>query len=107
MCIRDRICPGQSWIYYIDVEDYMIGAWPFHDHYRDMGKTIKRGLFGGIVVLPGDECDHLPCFPLPPALQAILREGLTPEQLAGPRGRFGHGLDEVPNVLVPILAGIE
>ena len=103
----DEICPGQSWTYHINVVDHMIGAWPFHDHYRDMAKTIKRGLFGGIVVLPGDECDHLPCFPLPPALKTILREGLTPEQLAGPRGRFGHGLEEVPAVLVPIMAGIE
>ena len=103
----DEICPGQSWTYNIEVKDDMIGAWPFHDHYRDMAETINRGLFGGIIVLAGDECDHLPRFPLPPALENILREGLRPEQLAGPRGRFGHGAAEVPAVLVPILAGIE
>jgi hypothetical protein len=103
----DEICPGQTWTYTLDVEDYMTGAWPFHDHYRDMGKSINRGLFGGIVVLPGDECDHLPRFPLPTALEELLRVGLTPQQLAGPRARFGHGLAEVPVDLVPILAGIE
>jgi hypothetical protein len=103
----DEICPGQTWTYTIDVEDYMIGAWPFHDHYRDMGKTINRGLFGGIIVLPGDECDHLPRFPLGPPLEKILREGLKPEQLAGPKAQVGHGGAEVPVALVPFLAVME
>lgn len=103
----DEICPGQTWTYTLDVEYYMIGAWPFHDHYRDMGKSIDRGLFGGIVVLPGDECDHLPRFQLAHALENLLRDGLTPGQLAGPKARFGHGLAEVPVALVPALAGLE
>ena len=29
-----------------------VGAWPFHDHCRDIGAFIDRGLFGGMVVLP-------------------------------------------------------
>ena len=37
----------------------------------------------------------------------LLREGLKPEQLAGPKARFGHGPEEVPIVLVPILAVME
>ncbi|MDQ3803167.1 MAG: DUF1929 domain-containing protein [Acidobacteriota bacterium] len=103
----DEICPGQTWTYTLDAQNYMIGAWPFHDHYRDMGKSINRGLFGGIVVLPGDECDHLPRFPLGPALEKLLAGGLTREQLAGPKARFGHGGAEVPVALVPFLAVME
>jgi hypothetical protein len=103
----DEICPGQWWTYFIDVEDYMIGAWPFHDHYRDMLSSINRGLFGGIVVLPGDEFDRLPRFRLPPPLQEVIRVGLDPDQLAGPRGRFGHGPGLAPLALVPALAGLE
>jgi hypothetical protein len=103
----DEICPGQTWTYTVDVEPYMIGAWPFHDHYRDMEKTINRGLFGGIVVLPGDECDHLPRFPLTPPLENVIRGGLKAADLAGPRARFGHGPAEAPIALVPALAGLE
>ncbi|MCM3903659.1 MAG: DUF1929 domain-containing protein [Pyrinomonadaceae bacterium] len=101
----DEICPGQSWTYFIDVEEYMIGAWPFHDHYRDMGKSINRGLFGGIVVLPAGE--HVPRFRLTPPLEEVIRVGLSPEQLAGPRERFGHGPGLAPIALVPALAGLE
>ena len=28
----DEICPNQSWTYTYDIDDHMIGAWPFHDH---------------------------------------------------------------------------
>ena len=48
----DEICPGQTWIYHFDVTEEMVGAWPFHEHYRMIGESVNRGLFGGIVVLP-------------------------------------------------------
>jgi plastocyanin len=61
----DEICPGQTWTYTYDVTDEMVGAWPFHDHWRNIGTYINRGLFGGLVVLPGKEHEQLPKFPLP------------------------------------------
>ncbi len=104
----DEICPGQSWTYFIDVEDHMIGAWPFYDHYRDMLKTINRGLFGGVVVLRSAEFDRLPRFRLSPPLQEVVRRGgVDPKLLAGPKGRFGHGPGLAPLALVPPLAELE
>jgi plastocyanin len=61
----DEICPGQTWTYTYDVTDDTVGAWPFHDHCRNIGAYINRGLFGGLVVLPEKEYEHLPKFPLP------------------------------------------
>jgi FtsP/CotA-like multicopper oxidase with cupredoxin domain len=61
----DEICPGQTWTYTYDVTDETVGAWPFHDHCRSIGTYIDRGLFGGLVVLPEKEHEHLPKFPLP------------------------------------------
>ncbi len=65
----DEICPGQSWTYTFDVTDEMLGAWPFHDHHRNIGMSVNRGLFGGIIVLPREECEKLPRFPLPSGLE--------------------------------------
>jgi plastocyanin len=70
----DEICPGQSWTYVYDVTAETVGAWPFHDHHRDIGMAINRGLFGGIVVLPRDECDRLPRFDLPHGLVHMLED---------------------------------
>src|SRR5215472_11052902 len=50
----DEICPGQTWTYTFDVTDEMVGAWPFHDHWRDIGSYVNRGLFGGLIVKPKD-----------------------------------------------------
>jgi len=61
----DEICPGQTWTYTFEATEEMIGAWPFHDHYRNIGASVNRGLFGGLVVLPEKEHEHLPHFPLP------------------------------------------
>src|SRR3954454_9231349 len=47
----DEICPGQHWTYTYEVTDEMLGAWPFHSHWRNIGDDTNRGLFGGIVVL--------------------------------------------------------
>ncbi len=47
----DEICPQQSWTYIFDVDESMIGCWPFHSHYRNAAKSVKLGLFGGLVVL--------------------------------------------------------
>ena len=62
----DEICPGQTWTYTFEVGEDTVGAWPFHDHCRQIGAMINRGLFGGLVVLPDDEHDDLPRFPYPP-----------------------------------------
>lgn len=35
----DEICPGQTWTYTFDVTDEMVGAWPFHDHWRDIDQS--------------------------------------------------------------------
>jgi plastocyanin len=61
----DEICPGQTWIYTYEATEETIGAWPFHDHCRNIGVYINRGLFGGLVVLPEKEHECLPQFPLP------------------------------------------
>lgn len=61
----DEICPGQTWTYTYEATDQSIGAWPFHDHCRDIGAYIDRGLFGAVVVLPEREHEHLPKFPIP------------------------------------------
>jgi FtsP/CotA-like multicopper oxidase with cupredoxin domain len=76
----DEICPGQTWTYTFDVREEMIGAWPFHDHYRDIGMAINRGLFGGIVVLPEKDCDDLPHFDLP---EKLVRIALAARQPGG------------------------
>ena len=70
----DEICPGQSWTYTFDVTDEMLGAWPFHDHHRDIGMSINRGLFGGIIVLPREECEQVPRFPLPKGLEEEMQK---------------------------------
>lgn len=45
----DEILPGQSWTYVFDITEDMIGAWPFHDHVRDVQANVNRGLIGGII----------------------------------------------------------
>jgi FtsP/CotA-like multicopper oxidase with cupredoxin domain len=56
----DEILPGQVWTYVFDATEETIGAWGFHDHVRDVGRTVNRGLFGGLIVRdPGAPCvDH-------------------------------------------------
>ena len=81
----DEICPGQTWTYTYQVTKETIGAWPFHDHYRNIGTYINRGLFGGLVVLPDEEHEHLPRFPFPPHFEERVREVL--KQLEGKPGR--------------------
>ena len=46
----DEILPGQTWTYVFDITEEMVGAWPFHDHVRDVQGNINRGLIGGIIV---------------------------------------------------------
>jgi plastocyanin len=70
----DEICPGQNWTYTFDVTDAMIGAWPFHDHCRNIGANANRGLFGGIVVLCEEEYERLPRFPLPEGFEQRVLE---------------------------------
>lgn len=70
----DEICPGQNWIYTYDVTEKMVGAWPFHDHSRQIGASINRGLFGGIIVLPRSGIKPPPSPTLPPIVDRFLRE---------------------------------
>jgi plastocyanin len=46
----DEILPGQRWTYVFDVTPEMVGAWAFHDHVRQVGANLNRGLFGGLIV---------------------------------------------------------
>lgn len=64
----DEICPGDKWTYTFKVTNDMIGAWPFHDHYKMLGDNINRGLFGAIIVVP-DADSSPPSFQLPVAWQ--------------------------------------
>src|SRR6266481_6982009 len=68
----DEICPGQTWTYTLEVTEETIGVWPFHDHWQNIGTYINRGLFGGLVVLPDKEHEHLPKFPYPPHFEENL-----------------------------------
>ncbi len=86
----DEICPGQKWTYTFEVTDDTVGAWPFHDHYRQIGAAVNRGLFGGLVVLPDEDYERLPRFPYPPGLEEHLFRTL--EQLKGK----GHNHHEPP-----------
>ena len=53
----------------------MIGAWPFHDHYKRIGESVNRGLFGGIVVKPRDH-KFPPEFPLPAEIEEVIEQRL-------------------------------
>jgi len=70
----DEICPGQTWTYTYEVTEETIGVWPFHDHCRNIGTYVNLGLFGGLVVLPEKEHEHLPHFPYPGDLEKHLLE---------------------------------
>ncbi|HEX6623681.1 MAG TPA: galactose oxidase-like domain-containing protein, partial [Pyrinomonadaceae bacterium] len=73
----DEICPGQTWTYTFEVTEYLIGAWPFHDHYRDIEKSVNRGLFGAVIVLPEKDFRALPRFRLPDVLLKMVRGELA------------------------------
>ncbi len=72
----DEICPGQSWTYTYEVTDETVGVWPFHDHWQNIGSFVNRGLFGGLVVLPEKDHEHLPKFPYPPNFEKRLETAL-------------------------------
>lgn len=69
----DEICPGQFWLYHFSVTEETAGnAYPFYDHWRHIGASVNRGLFGGIVVLPKD-CDRPREMELPPMVAGFLK----------------------------------
>lgn len=72
----DEICPGQTWTYTFDITDEMLGAWPFHDHWRDIGQYVNRGLFGGIVV-KGRDHHHPPRLKLPDEIEDLIESRLA------------------------------
>jgi FtsP/CotA-like multicopper oxidase with cupredoxin domain len=97
----DEICPGDRWTYTYQVTEDSIGVWPFHDHCRNIGTYVNRGLFGGLVVMP--EHEQLPHFHLPPGLlQQAERvtgehedhERATTKPKPKPRGRRGSDDDD-------------
>lgn len=56
----DEIRPGEIWTYVFEVTPDTVGAWPFHDHVRNIQRNVNRGLFGGLIVRdPATPCpDH-------------------------------------------------
>src|SRR6266516_4320661 len=72
----DEICPGQTWTYTYEVTKKTVGAWPFHDHCRNIGTYVNRGLFGGLIVLPKNEHKELARFPYPPGFEKRVHEVL-------------------------------
>ena len=86
----DEICPGDKWTYTYDVTEDSVGVWPFHDHCRNIGTYVNRGLFGGLVVMPAREHAHLPHFHLPPGFMDEVEHLLKPHaehENATQRGR--------------------
>jgi len=79
----DEICPGETWTYTYEVTEETVGAWPFHDHCRNIGTYINRGLFGGLVVLPEGEDEAPAEFPYPPGFEKQIGEVL--KNLRAPR----------------------
>src|SRR5439155_2301913 len=69
----DEICPGQMWTYTYDITPEMVGAWPFHDHYKRIGEYVNRGLFGGLIVRPSEH-PHPPHCALPPEVEEFLEK---------------------------------
>jgi FtsP/CotA-like multicopper oxidase with cupredoxin domain len=95
----DEICPGQTWTYTFQVTEETVGAWPFHDHYRNIGASVNRGLFGGLVVIPEREHEELPEFPLPADFMAHVRRVL---EQTGPRPRPPVGQAAFPQAMPPM-----
>ncbi len=67
----------------------MVGAWPFHEHYRMIGESVNRGLFGGIVVLP-EECDPPRRFELPPLVEEFRKRRVKDGEPAAHDAVGGH-----------------
>jgi FtsP/CotA-like multicopper oxidase with cupredoxin domain len=87
----DEICPGQTWTYTYQVTNQTVGAWPFHDHCRNIGASVNRGLFGGLIVLPEHEHEHLPRFPFPPGFEKHVHEVLGRLKGKGSHSHTPHG----------------
>jgi plastocyanin len=103
----DEICPGQTWTYTYEVTEKTIGAWPFHDHYRNIGTYVNRGLFGGLVVLPDKEHEHLPRFPLPPHFEQRVQEVLKKLEGQARRSPAAKPRTEIPPELAPYLNSLD
>ena len=44
------VATHRSWTYVFDATEDTIGAWPFHDHVRNVQANVNRGLFGALIV---------------------------------------------------------
>ncbi len=109
----DEICPGQTWTYTFDVTEEMLGAWPFHDHYRNIGSNVNRGLFGGVIVLRREDWERRPEFPLPEGLieravkvadESVLRA--QAQRRAGGPGGPGGAAGPMPMAAMPAPAAL-
>jgi plastocyanin len=89
----DEICPGQAWTYRYEVTKETIGVWPFHDHCRNIGTYVNLGLFGGLVVLPDKEHEHLPRFPYPSDLENDLHKAVKKLEGKPRHSRKAQGVD--------------
>src|SRR5438132_3548978 len=73
----------------------MIGAWPFHDDLQNIAANVNRGLLGGVIVLPKDDCDPPPRMKLPHEVEELLRDlrkhlpSEPAEQAAGTAAKAG------------------
>jgi len=43
--------PGQSYTYELDAVRRSVGVWPYHDHSRDMERSIHGGMYGMLSIL--------------------------------------------------------
>src|SRR5262245_46968200 len=111
----DEICPGQTWTYTFEVTEETVGAWPFHDHYRNIGAEVNRGLFGGLVVLSAREHKGLPKFALPPDWEKDVKKVLKtlegkpprpPRPDPGPKHQGMGGLDPPMAAGMPMGGGM-
>ena len=102
----DEICPGSSWTYAFEVTEKMYGAWPFHDHCRDIVSYVNRGLFGAVIVMPTKECAALPRFDLAAGLKDLLAGELARPRAAGAALRAPRD-EAVANALDAHLAVID
>jgi len=95
----DEICPGQLWTYTYDVRPEMIGAWPFHDHYKRIGDYINRGLFGGLIVRPSEH-PHPPHCTLPPEVKEFLEKQKKLHPLPRPAIKLDRQVERIRDYLM-------
>src|SRR5207237_10904299 len=82
----DEIRPGESWTYVFNATEETIGAWPFHDHVRNVQANVNRGLFGALIVR--DPAARRPDHEIPLFVHQL--QGASPAE-AFQSPKLGHG----------------